>query len=53
VPLYDPSAADPILLRAGDHVRFRAIDRAEFDRIAAAVAAGSYRPVIEGGVASA
>ena len=44
VPLYDPSAADPILLRAGDHVRFRAIDRAEFDAIAAAVAAGDYPP---------
>lgn len=47
VPLYDPSAPDPILLRAGDHVRFRAIDRAEFDAIAAAVQAGTYRPVIE------
>ena len=42
-----PSAADPILLRAGDHVRFRAIDRAEFDAITAEVAAGNYRPVIE------
>jgi KipI family sensor histidine kinase inhibitor len=47
VPLYDPSAADPILLRAGDRVRFRAIDRPEFDAIAAAVAGGRYRPVIE------
>lgn len=37
--LYDPTAADPILLRAGDHVRFRPIDRGEFDAIAAAVAA--------------
>ena len=34
VRLYDPTAADPILLRAGDHVRFRPIDRAEFDAIA-------------------
>jgi inhibitor of KinA len=34
--LYDPDAADPILLRAGDHVRFRPIDRAEFAAIAAA-----------------
>jgi inhibitor of KinA len=47
--LYDPSAADPILLRAGDHVRFRAIDRAEFDRVTAAVAAGTFRPRIEEG----
>jgi len=46
VPLYDPAAPDPILLRAGDHVRFRAIDRGEFDAIAAAVAAGAYKPRI-------
>ena len=48
--LYDPTAPDPILLRAGDHVRFRAIDRAEFDAIAAAVAAGRYAPRIAGPV---
>jgi hypothetical protein len=47
VPLYDPSAPDPILLRAGDHVRFRAIERDEFDAIAASVAAGTYEPTIE------
>lgn len=46
VPLYDPGAADPILLRPGDRVTFRAIDRAEFDSIAAADHAGTYRPVI-------
>ena len=45
--LYDPAAAEPILLRAGDHVRFRPIDAAEYDTIAAAVAAGTYRPRIE------
>jgi len=45
--LYDPSAADPILLRAGDHVRFRAIDRAEYDSIADAVAQGTYTTHIE------
>jgi inhibitor of KinA len=50
--LYDPTAADPILLRAGDRVRFRAIDRAEFDAISAEVAAGRYRPRIEEGVGS-
>lgn len=44
--LYDPEAADPILLQAGDRVRLVAIDRAEFDRIASAVAAGTHRPVI-------
>jgi len=47
--LYDPAAADPILLRAGDHVRFRAIDAGEFAAIAGAVAAGTYRPRIESG----
>jgi KipI family sensor histidine kinase inhibitor len=45
--LYDPAAAEPILLRAGDRVRFRPIDAAEYDTIAAAVAAGSYRTRIE------
>jgi inhibitor of KinA len=44
--LYDPGAADPILLRPGDRVRFRPIDRSEFDAIAAAVARRTYRPVI-------
>jgi inhibitor of KinA len=44
--LYDPGAADPILLRPGDRVRFRPIDRPEFDAIAAAVARRAYRPVI-------
>jgi KipI family sensor histidine kinase inhibitor len=45
--LYDPAAADPILLRAGDRVRFRPIEPAEFQAIAAAVASGAYRPRIE------
>jgi inhibitor of KinA len=48
VRLYDPAAPDPILLRAGDHVRFRPIDRAEYDAIAALVAAGRYEPRIAG-----
>jgi len=50
--LYDPAAAEPILLRAGDRVRFRAIDRPEFDAIAAEVAAGRYRPRIAEGAGS-
>ena len=44
--LYDPDATDPILLRPGDRVRFRAIDRSEYDAIAAAVAARTFTPVI-------
>ncbi len=45
--LYDPTVPAPILLRAGDHVRFRSIDRSEFDSIAAAVSGGAYCPRIE------
>jgi inhibitor of KinA len=44
--LYDPGAADPVLLRPGDRVRFRRIDRAEYDAIAGAVAAGAFTPAI-------
>ena len=42
--LYDPESADPILLRAGDHVHFTMITRSEYDAIAAAVADGTYAP---------
>ena len=44
--LYDPASAEPSLLRAGDHVRFHMVDRAEYDAIAAAVADGTYTPRI-------
>jgi len=43
VRLYDPEASEPILLRAGDCVRFTPITRAGFDRIENEVRAGSYR----------
>ena len=46
VPIYDPKAEQPTLLRPGDRLRFRAVDRPEYDRIAASVGARSYRPVI-------
>jgi inhibitor of KinA len=45
--LYDPTSTTPILLRAGDHVRFQPIEPPEYDTIAAAVADGSYQPRIE------
>ena len=32
--LFDPDRQDPFLFRAGDHLRFRRIDAAEFDRLA-------------------
>lgn len=44
--LYDPGASDPVLLRAGDRVQLKPIDRAEFDDIASRVAARAYTPVI-------
>jgi len=44
--LYDPASAEPILLKPGDRVRFRGVERPEFDDIAARVAAGAFRPVI-------
>jgi len=44
--LYDPGSAEPILLRPGDRVRFRRVERAEYDEIGAQVAAGAFRPVI-------
>ena len=44
--LYDAAAAEPILLKPGDRVRFRRVERVEFDDISARVAAGAFRPVI-------
>ena len=46
VRLYDPDAAEPTLLRAGDRVRMRPVTRAEYDAIAARVAERAYEPVI-------
>ena len=45
--LYDPGAPEPILLRPGDHIRFRPIERGEYDAIVAAVEARAYRPVVD------
>lgn len=39
--LYDPDTPEPILLRPGDRVRFRPIDRTEYEAIAAEVSASS------------
>jgi KipI family sensor histidine kinase inhibitor len=38
--LFDPQREEPALFRAGDTVRFKAIDAAEFERLEARVAAG-------------
>ena len=42
VKMYDPDRETPILPKAGNYIRFRAVDRAEYDRIAAEVRAGTY-----------
>jgi KipI family sensor histidine kinase inhibitor len=47
LPLYAPETSDPILLRPGDHIRFRPIDRREYDDIVAAVVARTFRPLVE------
>lgn len=44
--LYDPGAEEPTLLRAGDRVRMRPIDRTEYDAIAARVEARTWTPAI-------
>ena len=42
VKMYDPDRTEPILPKAGQYIKFYAIDRAEYDRIAALEAANSY-----------
>ena len=43
VRTYDPDRDVPILVQAGDYIRFVEIDEAEFTRISKAVAAGEYK----------
>lgn len=45
VKLYDPNRAEPILPRAGQYIKFRAIDQAEFDSIAEQAEQGVYECV--------
>jgi KipI family sensor histidine kinase inhibitor len=42
VRMYDPDRATPILPEAGQYIKFYAIDKKEYDRIAAQEAAGGY-----------
>lgn len=42
VKMYDPDRAEPILPKAGQYIKFRPIDRAEYDKIAKEVEAGTY-----------
>ncbi|MCQ2557857.1 MAG: 5-oxoprolinase subunit PxpB [Oscillospiraceae bacterium] len=42
VKTYDPNRAVPILVEAGDYIRFVSIDRAEYDRILDLIERGEY-----------
>lgn len=44
VPLYNGDRAAPVLLAAGDRLRFEPVDRAAYDAIVAAVADGRFDP---------
>ncbi len=46
--VYDPRGQPRALFRAGDRVRFRAVDRQEYEEIARLVARGAYRPEVSG-----
>jgi KipI family sensor histidine kinase inhibitor len=43
IKIYDPNREQPILHKAGDYIRFEAIDQTEYDRIAAEVANNTYK----------
>ncbi len=43
VKLYDPEREEPVLVQAGDYIKFTSVDAAEYARIAAEVESGSYR----------
>lgn len=43
VKMYDPNRETPILPKAGQYIKFTAIDQAEFDRIAKEAEAGTYQ----------
>ena len=41
--LYDPGRERPILLEAGQYIKFRAVDREEYEAIGREVEQGTYR----------
>ena len=49
VKTFDPSREVPILLNAGEYIRFIPIDEAEFKRIRAEVEAGTYQVIVHEG----
>lgn len=44
--LYDPARSPAILLRAGDYLRFRPIDKEEFEEIGQLVERGAFSPAV-------
>lgn len=47
IKLYDPNSSSPILLRAGNYIRFKPIDVEEYEVIEKEVNAGTYIPYVE------
>jgi KipI family sensor histidine kinase inhibitor len=45
--LYDPSAPEPVLLQPGDRIRFRPIDKAEYEQLSKSVEKGTYKTKIQ------
>lgn len=46
VKTYDPNRETPILVEAGDYIRFVPIDEAEYNRIKELVERGEYQCII-------
>lgn len=49
VKTFDPKLENPVLLKPGDRVQFRAIDQVEFETIADSVKFGTYKPEVSHG----
>lgn len=47
--LYDPYRENPILLKAGNYIRFTRIDREQYDRIKEEVEKGTYKYIVHNG----
>lgn len=45
--LYDPSVTQPVLLRAGDRIRFRPVDRTEYEQMCRSVEEGTCKTNIQ------
>jgi KipI family sensor histidine kinase inhibitor len=50
VRLYAPERSEPIMLRPGDLLKFRAVTADEYREVAQQVAEGGYQPLVEEGV---